>query len=123
MTLNLSSKSLTNLEEMAVQYGVDADELLSQALKSYRRKLEEAKIGAEKQHFLSQHAQLKKAYLSQFIAMHQGQVVDHDESFEILHRRIRQKYGRQAILIRRVEEEPDPPLVMRSPRVRWSPPE
>jgi hypothetical protein len=119
MTLNLSSKSLTNLEEMAVQYGLDADELLNQALKSYRRKLEEAKIEAEKQHFLSQHAQIKKVYLNKFVAVHQGQVVDHDESFESLHRRIRQKYGRQAILIRRVEEEPDPPLVMRSPRIWW----
>lgn len=122
MALNLSSNNLTYLEEIASQYGLDADELLSKALKDYRRKLEEAKIEAEKQSFLSQHPQLKETYLNKFIAMHQGRVVDHDESFEILHRRIRQKYGRQAILIRQVEEEPDRPLMMRTPRVRWSSP-
>jgi hypothetical protein len=120
MTVNLRSESLTSLEEMAAQYGLDADELLNQALKSYRRKLEEAKIEAEKQSFLAQHAQLKEMYLNKFIAMHHGQVIDQDENFENLHHRIRQKYGRQAILLRRVEEEPDRPLVMRSPRIRWS---
>ncbi len=81
--------------------------------------MEEAKIEAEKQQYLAQYANLKETYLGQFIAMHQGQVVDHDSSFESLHRRIRQTYGREAILIRRVESEPDRPLMMRSPKIRW----
>lgn len=105
---------------MATQYGLDANDLLNKALKNYRRQLEEAKIETEKQHFLSQHTQLKETYLNQFVAVHHGNVIDHDQSFEKLHYRIRQKYGREAILIRRVEEEPDRPLMMRSPRVRWN---
>ncbi|MBI1879477.1 MAG: hypothetical protein HYR94_14870 [Chloroflexi bacterium] len=116
MTINLKSETLHELEEIASQYGLEADDLLNKALKNYRRQLEEAKIETEKQQFLSQYAQLKQIYLGQFIAMHQGQVVDHDSNFEILHRRIRQKYGREAILMRRVEEEPDRPLMWRSPR-------
>jgi hypothetical protein len=122
MALNLNTKTLANLEEMANQYGLDADELVVNALKIYRRQLEEAKIEAEKQEFLSQHNQLKETYLGQFIAMHQGQVIDHDQDFEPLHQRIRQKYGREAILIRRVEVEPERPLLIRSPRIRWSNP-
>ncbi len=122
MAISLSSETLVNLEKMAIQYDFDVDDLLNKAIKNYRRQLEEAKIEAEKQSFLSQHAQLKKTYLNQFIAMHHNKVIDHDQSFKKLHHRIRQKYGREAILIRQVEEEPDRPLMMRSPRVRWSHP-
>jgi len=122
MTLNLSPHTLTALEEMATHYGLDANELIDNALKIYRRRLEETKIEAEKRQFLVQHNRLKENYLGQFIAMHEGQVVDHDPDFVSLHQRIRQKYGHEAILIRRVEIEPDRPLLMRSPRIRWSQP-
>ena len=122
MTINLKAETLNNLKEMAGQYGLDANELLNKALRNYRRQLEEAKIEAEKRQFLAQHSQLKQTYLGQFIAMRDGQVVDHDQDFETLHRRIRQKYGREAILIRQVEPEPDRPLIMRSPRIHWSNP-
>jgi hypothetical protein len=122
MTVNLKSETLNDLAEMASQYGLDANELLNKALRNYRRQLEEAKIEAEKQQFLRQHPQLKQTYLGQFIAMHRSQVIDHDQDFETLHRRIRQKYGREAILIRQVELEPDRPLIVRSPRIHWSNP-
>lgn len=122
MTINLKAETLNNLKEMAGQYGLDANELLNKALRNYRRQLEEAKIEAEKRQFLAQHFQLKQTYLGQFVAMHNGQVVDYDQDFETLHRRIRQKYGREAILIRQVEPEPDRPLIMRSPRIHWSNP-
>jgi len=122
MALNLNPKTLADVAEMAVQYGLEADELVENALKIYRRRLEEIKIETEKQQFLVQHDRLKEIYPGQFIAMHQGQVIDHDQEFEPLHRRIRQKYGREAILIRQVEAEPDRPLMMRSPRIRWSNP-
>ena len=119
IVLKLKSETLLDIEEMAIQYGLDANELLHKALKNYRRQLEAAKIEAEKRDFLRQHAQLKKIYLGQFIAMHHGQVVDHNQDFEALHNRIRQKYGREAILLRQVETEPDRPLIiMRSPRMR-----
>jgi hypothetical protein len=120
--INLKTETLNGLAEMANQYGLDADELLNKALKSYRRQLEEIKIEAEKQEYLRQHAQLKRIYLGHFIAMHNGQVIDHDQNFEAIHRRIRQKYGREAILVRRVEEEPDRPLIWRSPRISRSNP-
>lgn len=117
MALQLKNELLVDLEKLASQYELDANDLLSSALKAYRRQLEEAKIESEKRAFLSQHSHLKATYLGQFIAIHQGQVVDYDPSFEPLHRRIRQKYGREAILIRQVEEEADRPMLIRSPRI------
>ncbi len=117
MVVKLKTESLTDLAEMADHYGLAVDDLLHQALKAYRRHLEETKIQTEKQQFLRQHSELKKVYQGQFVAVHYGKVVDHDNDFESLHQRIRQKYGREAILIRRVEEEPDRPLVWRTPRL------
>ena len=120
--LNLRNEVLVDLENLATQYNLDANDLLSNALKTYRRRLEEVKIEDEKKHFLNQHPRLKKRYLGQFIAMHGGKVIDHDSTFEPLHKRIRQQYGREAILLRQVEEMPDRPMLVRSPRIRWSNP-
>lgn len=119
MTINLKSETLTDLEALATQYNIDADKLFTDALKTYRRRLEETKIENEKQSYLRLHKQLKETYLGQFIAMHHGKIIDQDQNFETLHQRIRQKYGREAILIRRVEGEPDRPLMTRSPKIRW----
>ena len=40
-------------------------------------------------------------------AIHNGKVVDHDQDFQSLHSRIRQRFGRQPVLLRRVEAEPE----------------
>ena len=115
MAINLKSEILVDLENLANQYNLDANDLLDKALKTYRRRLEENKIETEKQYFLAQHTQLKENYLGQFIAIHLGNVIDQDSNFEALHQRIRQNYGREAILIRKVEQEPDRPLLVRRP--------
>ena len=46
--LNLKAEILADLEELAQQYELDANEVLTQALKTYRRRLEETKIEMEK---------------------------------------------------------------------------
>ncbi len=120
MTFQLTTENLNYLEDMAINYNLDINELLDRALKKYRRYMEERKIETEKKEFLRQHTQLKQTYLGRFIAMHQGQVIDHDQDVVLLHQRIRRKYGREAILIRQVEEEPERPLIMRSPRLHWN---
>jgi len=120
MTFQLTAENLSYLEDMSRHYNLDINELLNQALKKYRRYMEERKIEAEKKDFLRQHAQLKQTYLGRFVAMHHGQVIDYDQDVVLLHQRIRRKYGREAILIRQVEEEPERPLIMRSPRLHWN---
>jgi len=62
------------------------------------------------------HAELVAKYLGQYVAIHNDQVVDHDESFQPLHARIRHRFGRQPVLLRLVEAEPKRVLVFRSPR-------
>lgn len=64
------------------------------------------------------HAELAEKYLGQYVAIHNGKVVDHDDDFQSLHSRIRQRFGGQPVLLRCVEAEPERVLVICSPRYR-----
>jgi hypothetical protein len=64
------------------------------------------------------HTSLVGQYLGQHVAIHSGALVDHDADFVALHKRIRERFGRKPVLLRRVEVEPERVLVFRSPRLR-----
>jgi len=57
------------------------------------------------------HAELKAQYLGQYIAMHEGQVVDHDADFPTLRQRIRQQFENTPVMITLVEEDAEQTLV------------
>ena len=64
------------------------------------------------------HARLVDEYAGDYVAIHDGEVVDHDPDVRALHLRIRQRYGRAPILLRQVTEEIEQQdMVFRSPRV------
>ena len=75
------------------------------------------KIRAEAEAFRSMHAKLAEKYLGQYVAIHNREIVDHDEDFQVLHTRIRQRFGSQPVLLRLVEAEPERVLTFRSPRL------
>ena len=93
------------------------NKLVEDAVRTYLRELEREKIKTEAKAFRKLHTELVKQYLGRYVAIHHGQVVDHDEDFHALHQRIRQQFGRQPVLLRRVTSEPERVLVMRSPRL------
>lgn len=113
------------LQVVAKTYGLAVSELVDQALDLYlassrveheqkspsAQSLDEWEkqsetIAQEQAIYESQHAVLYKKYAGQFIAMHRGQVVDNDLDRKALSRRIRQRYGKQPILITPVLAEP-----------------
>ncbi len=73
--------------------------------------LDRHKISEESKIYRQQHAELKDQYLGQYIAMHNGQVVDHDTNFQTLRRRIRQRFGHTPVMITLVEEAAEQILV------------
>jgi hypothetical protein len=115
-TVALQSSLMEQLEQVASEQDLMPDELLETALQAYLQKLAREKIKAEALAFQTMHPELVKDYLGQYVAMHKGKVVDHDPDFQALHRRVRQRFGRQAILLRRVEATPEHEMVFRSPR-------
>jgi len=80
------------------------DDLFAWAIRRYLWNLDRRKISAESQVYRQRHAELKDRYLGQYIAMHNGQVVDHDPDFQTLYRRIRQRFGRTPVMITLVED-------------------
>ena len=67
--------------------------------------------------YIAMHPELVKNYLGQHVAVYQGRLIDHDTDPVALHQRITAKFPHQTILSRLVQEEAEPILHMRSPRL------
>ena len=115
-TITLQPQLMEQLKQVASERAVRPKELLETAVRTYLRQLEREKIKAEAEAFRAMHAELVEKYLGQYVAIRNGKVVDHDEDFQSLHSRIRQRFGRRPVLLRRVEVEPERVWVFRSPR-------
>lgn len=75
------------------------------------------KIRQENQAYYAMHDQLKKTYRGQHVAIHEGQLVDHDPDPMALVRRVRQRFGRAPVLITPVQDQPYQEFTIRSPRL------
>jgi len=67
---------------------------------------EQAILEQEVAAYQTLHARLVERYLGQWVAIHQGQLVDHDGDEEALMVRLAQAFPEQIILVRLVETEP-----------------
>ena len=101
------------VEQAAIESQVSTGEMFTQALRRYLWELDRRKIAEESKAFRRQHAELKGRYLGQYIAMHKGQVVDFDTDFQALRERVRQRFGRAAVMITLVEDVAEPSLIRR----------
>lgn len=78
---------------------------------------EDDTIEAEVAAFEAMHAALWQKYPNQFVAIHQGLVVDHDQDEWALIERINQHYPKAIVLIREVKSVLPGEFIFRSPRV------
>ncbi|MEZ4659774.1 MAG: hypothetical protein R2911_19635 [Caldilineaceae bacterium] len=56
-------------------------------------------------------------HLGQYVAIHQGKVVDYDSDKALLRARVARVYPQDVVLIRQVRQTPRPPFRLRSPRL------
>jgi hypothetical protein len=75
------------------------------------------KIQSETKAFLAQYETLQAKYLGQYVAMHEGKVIDHDVDLRTLHLRVYERVGYTPVLLKQVTVEPERELVFRSPRL------
>lgn len=115
--LSLQPDLRMELVHVANVVGTDVPTLLDQAVRDYLNRLAEQKIVAESKAFRAMHAELLQRYRGQYVAIHEGKVVDHDIDLCALNRRIRSQYGRIAVLLQQVTERPEVELVIRSPKL------
>lgn len=99
------------VEEAALEHKASVGEILAEAIRRYLWELDRRKISEESRTYRQRHAELKAQYLGQYIAMHNGQVVDHDTDFRTLRQRVRQRFERTPVMMTLVEEVAERPLM------------
>ena len=104
-TITVEPKLYQRVEEAALEQEASVGEILTKAIRRYLWEEDRQKISEESKVYQRHHTKLKERYLGQFIAMHKGQVVDHDLDFHTLRQRILQHFGRIPIMITKVEEQ------------------
>ncbi len=109
---------LDTIEQVAESQNLSADEILDKAVSEYLDRWASQKIRSEQDAFAKLHTNLVTTNLGEYVAIHNGVLVDHDQDHRTLHLRIRQKFGRMPILLRQVTTDVNPPVLFwRSPRL------
>lgn len=117
--LSISEQTMSSLHQVADRLGESAESLADRAIHQFLRQIAERKIAQEEEYFQTQHNLLLQTYHGQYIAMHDGQVIDSDQDELVLYLRIRQQYPLIGILIKKVITEPDEIWTFRSPRMEY----
>jgi hypothetical protein len=115
--LPIDSRLLEKWKQTAQERSMSVNEFLEKAVQSYLRELEAKELQRNIEAFGRLYPDLVKGYFGEYVAIHAGKLVDHDADFPILHKRVRQQYGRQPVLLRRVTQEDEPVWTFRSPRL------
>ena len=115
--ISLDPQLLKQIEHLASERAISTAELVESALRNYLRQLEKDQIQSETEAFRNMHTELLSRYADQYVAIYEGKLVDHDPDFQSIHERIRQRFGRQPILIRRVTSEIEHTLTFHSPHL------
>jgi hypothetical protein len=109
----IEAQLYSRIEQAADEQKIGIERILTDALRRYLWELDRRKISAESQVYRRRHAELKAQYQGRYIAMHGGQVVDHDSDVTALRERVRQRFGRRPVMITLVEAVAEPPLIRR----------
>jgi hypothetical protein len=107
---------LRSVEKLAEAQGTDAETLVNNWIEQQLALAREQGIRAEAERFRAQHAALLAAYAGEYVAMRQGEVVDHDRDGAALYRRVRARFGNEPVLVAPVTTSPTPTYHLRSPR-------
>lgn len=121
ITVKIPQQVYQRAERIAWQKQQAVTDVIAEALKFVEAILsqknpEEILMEWEEAAYQIMHAELMARYAGKYVAIHGGQVVDHDESEIALLQRLDERYPAQVVLMRRVEPLPEPDLHFRSPR-------
>ncbi|MCW5853939.1 MAG: hypothetical protein KIT87_27985 [Anaerolineae bacterium] len=103
-TIIIEPELYRRVEAAAEQQQTSVDAMFTEAVKRYLWDLAREKVATESRLYRQQHAALKERYFGQYIAMHEGQVVDVDTDYQVLYRRVRSQLGDAAVMITLVGE-------------------
>jgi hypothetical protein len=114
----LDSDLAETLEELARQQGLSLEQIADKVVRQYVRQARREKIRVEAEHYRALYASLVPSYLDEHVAIHNGQLVDHDRDAEALVHRVRERFGHTAVLFTQVGKQPIPEFVARRQQAR-----
>lgn len=109
-TITIEPSVYAQLEAVAQAQQAKTEEIAHEAFRFYLWEQSRRKIAQESKLYRRQHAELKARYLGQYIAMHAGEVIDHDVEFQPLYQRVRDRFGQTPVMITHVEQTPEKTL-------------
>ena len=115
LTINLKQDLAEQISFLAGKSQAKAEAFVDKALRSYLAQFRREKIRAETEAFRQQHDELLTKYSDRYVAVHEGQVIDHDQDLRALHLRVFNRLGHIPVLLKKVTSEPERELVCRSP--------
>jgi hypothetical protein len=119
MTIGLTlSESATNqLRRLAETSGATAEELAEQAVRQFLRDETGRALLQESAAFQAMHSDLLLKYAGAYVAVYNGQVIDHDADQLALVLRIEDQYRDAPVLIKQVTPDLNETYHVRSPRL------
>ncbi len=108
---------IRSAEKVAQDQGTDVASLVNKWVERELALAREQKIREESVRFRAQHGALRSRFLSEYVAMRSGEVLDHDADVYALYLRIRDRFGDEPVLIAPVTDSPTLTYQMRSPRL------
>jgi hypothetical protein len=116
LTVTLKPDVAEQVRQLAKGAQTEADDIVDEALRSYLAQARREKLEAEARAFELQRTTLLALHPGEYVAIHSGQVIDHDPDVRALHLRVFAKLAHTPVLLKLVSESSDRELVMRSPR-------
>jgi hypothetical protein len=96
------------VQQIAAQEQIDAVTFITQAIRHQIAHYRQKRLTTETEAWYRLPPETRQQYIGQFVAVYQGQIVDNDSDRAILYQRLRQRYGRQTILITEGGDTPMP---------------
>lgn len=115
--IDLSPRLLEQIERLAQWQQVTVEAVTERAVSDYLDRLEWEKLQVEMSAFQAQLPTLLAMYPDQYVAIHDGQVIDHDADLRTLHSRVYARMGSIPVLLQKVTADSAPDILIRSPRV------
>ncbi len=114
--LKLNDKTARDLNWLAKRRNVTPETLAAEVIEAHIRAETQRSLEQEAVHFRRLHKRLLAEMPGEYVAIYQGDLVDHDPDMLALLQRIEERYPEEPVLIRQVGEVIEPVIHVFSPR-------
>ena len=116
VTVPLQEPLVEQVRQVTELEGLDAAEFVAEAVRRHLAAFRQKRIATETAAWYRLPPEERARYAGKYVAVFGSQVVDSDSDRLALYLRLRERYGRQPILITEGGDQPIPVYRIRSPR-------